>query len=268
MKKTKRPPSAVRRGLRKGVYLLPSLFTMGNVILGFYAVVRGLQEDFLLASMLLFGAGILDGLDGRIARLTHTESDFGKEFDSLADVLTFGMAPALLAYLWALHEMERAGWLLALFFLLCTAIRLARFNVQANSQTKSRDFVGLPSPAAAGVVAALLFLAFDPTLKSLGLRSEWIQRILPYMMVVVGSLMVSTFRYPGFKGIDLRRRLSYRAFFVLTAIILMLVYYPEAFFPSIALIYWLMGPLGWLFGRFWRRPVDSLERSADTLEAS
>lgn len=260
----KRPPGPVRQRLRKGAYLLPSLFTMGNIILGFYAVIRGLEGDFLLASMLLFGAGILDGLDGRIARLTHTESEFGKEFDSLADVLTFGMAPALLAYLWVLREMERAGWLLAVFFLLCTAIRLARYNVQ--TKIKERDFVGLPSPAAAGVVASLLFLAFDPTLRDLGLQADWIQRILPFMMVIVGSLMVSTFRYPGFRGIDLRKRLSYRGFFVLAAVVLMLVYYPEAFFPLIALIYWLLGPLGWLFGRFWRRPAEPIERPTETAE--
>ena len=263
MKKMKGPPVPVRQRLRKGAYLLPSMFTMGNVILGFYAVIRGMGGDFLAASMLLFGAGILDGLDGRIARLTHTESEFGKEFDSLADVLTFGMAPALLAYSWSLHRMERAGWLLAVFFLLCTAIRLARFNVQTKS--KERDFVGLPSPAAAGVIAALLFVAFDPTLHDLGLQVVWIERVLPWAMVLVGSLMVSTFRYPGFRGIDLRRRLSYRAAIVLAAIILTLVYYPEAFFPAIALIYWLLGPLGWLFGRFWRRPKESIE-TAETLE--
>lgn len=264
--KMKQSPTTMRQGLRRGVYILPSLFTMGNIILGFYALVLGREGDFLHASMLLFAAGVLDGLDGRIARLTHTESDFGKEFDSLADVLTFGMVPALLTYFWELHAFERAGWLLSLFFLLCTAIRLARFNVQ--SKSKERDFVGLPSPAAAGVIAALLFLAYDPTARELGLQTEWIRRILPFMVVVVGSLMISTFRYPGFRGIDLRRRLSYRGFFVVATVVLMLVYYPEAIFPAIALFYWLVGPLGWLFGRFWRRsPVDtSKERSADPIE--
>ncbi len=261
-----RPSKPKPEGFRRGLYVLPSLFTMGNIMLGFYALVQGLEGNFLRAVMLLFAAGVLDGLDGRIARLTHTESAFGREFDSLADVLTFGMVPALLTYLWELKNFDRAGWLLSLFFLLCTAIRLARFNVQ--TKNKERDFVGLPSPAAAGVIAALLFLAYDPTVQELGLQSDWIRGILPFMVVVVGSLMVSTFRYPGLRGIDLRRRLSYRAFFVLTTVVLMLVSYPEAIFPAVALIYWLLGPLGWLFGRFWRRSKEPLERSAEPIETT
>ena len=123
-----RPKSS--RKLRRGAYLLPSLFTVGTIVLGFYAVIRGLRGDFASAALMIILAGVLDNLDGRIARLTNTDSDFGREFDSLADVLTFGAAPALLAHLWGFRELGRVGWLLPLFFLVCATTRLARFNVQ------------------------------------------------------------------------------------------------------------------------------------------
>ena len=136
--------------MRRGAYILPSLFTMGNIWLGFYGVVLAYRGDFEKAAWMVIIAGVLDGLDGRIARLTHTESEFGKEFDSLADVLTFGAAPALMAFMWKLSNPAygRLGWLIPLFFLLCTTIRLARFNVQ--TKATSRTCAGMlrrPPPA-------------------------------------------------------------------------------------------------------------------------
>jgi len=150
MKKRRRTPPRpkMRQRLQRGAFLLPSLFTIGNVVLGFYAVVLGTRGDFEKAAVMVFIATVLDGLDGRIARFMHTESEFGKEFDSLADVLTFGATPALLTYFWGLRDFGRLGWLVPLFFLLCTSIRLARFNVQVGT-VDSRLFVGIPSPAAA-----------------------------------------------------------------------------------------------------------------------
>ncbi len=240
----------VRSRLRRGAYLLPSLFTIGNILLGFYAFVLGFRGEFRTAALLIFAAGVLDALDGRIARLLGTESEFGKEFDSLADVLTFGAVPALLAFLWGLGDLGRIGWLVPLFYLLCTAIRLARFNVQTRV-VDSRYFVGLPAPVAAGTIAAFLFLAPSSDWR------WWLEAVMLAALILIGALMVSTFRYRSFKKIDLRQRWSYRAALPLAAVILILVYfflaYRPAFLLSAAVIYTASGPLGWLFGRLRRR---------------
>jgi len=228
--------------LRRGAYLLPSLFTLGTIVLGFYAVIRGLREDFASAALMIILAGVLDNLDGRIARLTNTDSDFGREFDSLADVLTFGAAPALLAHLWGFRELGRVGWLLPLFFLVCATTRLARFNVQTKIMDR-RFFVGLPVPAAAGAVAAIVFFVPD---------SQW-QPWLPVLLLAalawLGLLMVSTFRYRSFKELDLKRRWSYRAAPLLAAFVLLMIYQPSAFFLSAAILYTSSGPVGWIVAR-------------------
>ena len=249
-RKRRRRPRRVRQRLRRGVYLLPSLFTTGNIVMGFYAIVRGFRGDFATAALIIFIAGVLDGLDGRIARMTHTESDFGREFDSLADLFTFGVAPAVLAYLWGLEQLGRIGWLIPLFFLICTAVRLARFNVQSKV-VDSRFFVGLPSPAAAGSIASFLFVAPDSEWK------VWLQAAMLLALVGVGSLMVSTFRYPSFKKIDLRQRWSYRVVLPWAAGILALAFHPPAFFLSAAVVYTTMGPASWLWGRLRRRAGES-----------
>lgn len=245
----KRRAVKVRQRLRRGTYLLPSMFTMGNLMLGFAAIIRGLDGDFRNAAVLILLAVILDGLDGRIARLTGTESEFGMEFDSLADVISFGAAPALLAFLWGLQEYGRIGWLVPLYFLICTSIRLARFNVQTK-KVDSKSFVGLPSPAAAGSITWLLYLSdewFD-------VSPRWLEWVMLASLVAVGSLMVSTFRYPSMKKIDLRLRVSYRsALLVAAAAILVLAFRPAVLLLSGILIYTLSGPLGWVFGRLRRR---------------
>ncbi|MEM1249831.1 MAG: CDP-diacylglycerol--serine O-phosphatidyltransferase, partial [Acidobacteriota bacterium] len=146
------------KALRKGAYLLPSLFTVGNIALGFYAVVLALEGDYRPAILLIFLAAFLDGLDGRIARVTQTESDFGREYDSLADVITFGVGPALLAYLWGLEHLDRIGWFAPLFYIVCAATRLARFNINTRVADK-RFFVGLPAPAGARARGAGLYIA-------------------------------------------------------------------------------------------------------------
>jgi len=238
--------SAEKARLRRGAYLLPSLFTIGNVLLGFYAVVLGLRGRFEVAALLVFAAGVLDNLDGKIARLTGTESEFGREFDSLADVLTFGAAPAWLAYHWGLSEYGRAGWLVPVFYVVCCATRLARFNVQT-AVADYRWFVGLPAPAAAGGIASFLFFAPDKDWRL------WSQGALFAALVGIGVLMVSTFRYPSFKQLDLRRRWSYRAFLPIAAGLLTIVYWPTAFFLVVAIVYITWSPLAWLVGRLFRR---------------
>jgi CDP-diacylglycerol---serine O-phosphatidyltransferase len=236
------PVRAARERLRRGIYLLPSLFTTGNIFLGFWAVIRGLRGDFGHAALAIFAAALLDAIDGRIARMTGTESEFGKELDSLADVLTFGMAPALLAFLWGLHEFPRIGWLIPLFFVVCGATRLARFNVQTKVVDK-RYFAGLPIPAAAGTVTAVMF--FDP-------ERDWRTWMAVFLLVVMASvafLMVSTFRYRSFKQLDLRRRRSYRAALFPALILLLIAWKPQIVLATLALTYTVSAPLEWVFGR-------------------
>jgi CDP-diacylglycerol--serine O-phosphatidyltransferase len=239
--------NGVGHRFRRGAYLLPSAFTIGNMLLGFYAIVRAYRGDFRDAAVMVMVAGVLDGLDGRIARLTGTDSEFGKEYDSLADVFTFGVAPALLAYFWGLAEHGRLGWLIPLFYLVCTATRLARFNVQTKV-VDSRYFVGLPSPAAAGGVVSVLF--FSPTND----WKPWAAAVLAGSLVALGTLMVSTFRYRSFKKFNLRQRWSYRIVLPVAAVLLVAAYHPPAFFLAAAVAYTVSGPLGWLLGRVFHKP--------------
>jgi CDP-diacylglycerol--serine O-phosphatidyltransferase len=267
---SRQPRQRRPRRVRRGAYMLPSLFTIGNILLGFYAIVLGLRSaglmvrdpdidhlrsGFDLAALLVFLAGVLDGLDGRIARLTGTESDFGKEYDSLADVFTFGVAPAVLTYLWGLYEWGRVGWLVPFFFLVCTATRLARFNVQ-HKVVDARYFVGLPTPAAAGAVCSILFFVPDAEWRT------WLQLFALIAMMLIGVLMVSTFRYRSFKQFDLRKRWSYRAFVPIAAVILVVVFQPRATFLAIAVLYTLSGPLTHLWSRLRQRGARPGDGSA------
>ena len=259
-----RPPKPHRQRVRRGAYLLPSAFTIGTMLLGFYAVVLGLRGAFggdpgafQKAALMVFVAIVVDTLDGRIARLTGTESAFGREYDSLADAATFGFVPALLAYLWGLRGLEdvwdlrgldRVGWLVPLYFFVCTATRLARFNVQAALPASHRWFVGLPAPAAAGAVCSLLFVVPDSDWR------PWLNGLLLATLIVVGTLEVSTFRYWSPKQIHFRRRWSYRALLVLAAAILLFSFQPRLFLPIAAALYTVSGPLGWLIRRV--RPAE------------
>jgi CDP-diacylglycerol--serine O-phosphatidyltransferase len=252
--------------VRRGAYLLPSAFTIGNMLLGFYALVLGLRgafgddpRAFQRAALMVFIAIVLDTLDGRIARLTGTESAFGREYDSLADAATFGFVPAMLAYLWGLRGLEdvwdlrgldRVGWLVPLYFFVCTATRLARFNVQTAAQAASRWFVGLPAPAAAGAVCSVLFVVPDAEWR------PWLNGMLIAILIVVGSLEVSTFRYWSPKQIHLKRRLSYRALLLLAAAILLVIFQWRLFFPVFAALYTASGPLGWVVRRLRPTPPE------------
>lgn len=239
------------RRMRRGAYLLPSLFTTGNILLGFYAVVRATRGEFQTAALLIFFAGVLDGFDGKIARMTGTESEFGKEYDSLADVLTFGAAPALITFFWGLERLGRPGWLFPVLYLVCTATRLARFNVQTKS-VDSRWFVGLPSPAAAGVVASVVLVAPDSS------GHPWLPALVVAVLVTSGTLMLSTFRYLSIKRLDLRQRWSYRGVLPLAVILLILMYRPVYFFVVTASLYGVSGPFAWALGRLRRRDEPSL----------
>jgi CDP-diacylglycerol--serine O-phosphatidyltransferase len=235
------------RRLRRGAYLLPSLFTIGNVLLGFYAIVCALVGNFQRAALVVFIAAITDSLDGAVARMTGTETEFGKEFDSLADVITFGVAPGLLAYLWGVRDLAPRAWLIPLFYVVATATRLARFNVQVKV-ADSRFFVGLPTPAAAGAICSLLFFAPNAAWR------DWMEALVAVALLVVGMLMVSTFRYVSFKKLDLRQRWSYRVALPLAAVVVVVFTLPQATFLVIAVLYALSAPASFLVSRLRRRP--------------
>ncbi len=188
---------------RRGIYILPNLFTTGGLFAGFFAMVQAMNGNFEYAPLAVFIAMIMDTLDGRVARWTHTESDFGAEYDSLVDVVSFGLAPALVMYEWALSGMGKLGWLAAFVYVACGALRLARFNTQLASPDK-RYFQGLPIPAAAAVVMAFVWVLY-----SYGVPGKEISILALLVTVLAGVLMVSNFRYRSFKDLNLKGRVPF-----------------------------------------------------------
>ena len=194
------PPGKTYRGVRRGIYLLPAFFTVGNIFCGYLSLDFAIKQSFATAAVLIFVAGFLDGIDGRVARMTRTTSAFGEQLDSLADVVSFGVAPSFLVYRWGLSGFDRLGLAASFLFLVCGACRLARFNVQAHVVDK-RFFVGLPIPASAGTLAGLIWIFAEHP-------SEEVKAAFVGVTILLSFLMVSTFRYRSFKDVDLRSRRS------------------------------------------------------------
>ena len=197
---------------RRGIYLLPNLFTTSALFAGFYAIIMAMNGEFENAAIAVFIAMVLDGLDGRVARLTNTQSEFGAEYDSLADMVSFGVAPALIMYEWALSDLGRYGWLAAFIYTVSAALRLARFNTQIGTVDK-RYFVGLASPAAAAVVVGFVWIAGD-----FGMEPKKLDWAAWVVTVVSGLLMVSNMRYYSFKTIDFKGKVPF--FFLLVAVLI------------------------------------------------
>jgi CDP-diacylglycerol--serine O-phosphatidyltransferase len=240
--KSKRPP-------KRGIYLLPTIFTLGNLFCGFFALVLTFRGALASAALLIIAAAVLDGLDGRIARLTGTNSEFGRQFDSLADLVSFGVAPALLAYRWALVSLDRLGWLVAFLFVVCAAMRLARFNLRA-SVADMRYFAGLPAPSAGAAVACAVF-ALPETPESM-----WFSALVAALFVALGLLMVSRLRYRSFKELDLRDRRSYLYVLPVAAVLVVLATHPGSAMLLLAGLYLVSAPavhLWGLIGRMTRR---------------
>ncbi|PAU74320.1 CDP-diacylglycerol--serine O-phosphatidyltransferase [Halomonas salipaludis] len=196
---------------RRGIYLLPNLFTTSALFSGFFAVVAGINGDFTAAAVAIFIAMVLDGLDGRVARMTNTQSAFGAEYDSLSDMVSFGVAPALVAFTWILQDIGKTGWVVAFLYVACAALRLARFNVQIGS-TDKKWFIGLPSPSAAAFVAASVW-----TFNSFDADAVGFKLLMLLVVAAAGVLMVSNIRYHSFKDIDFKKPVP---FVVLLAIVL------------------------------------------------
>lgn len=239
-------PTGPRRPSR-AVYLLPNLFTTGGLFAGFYAIIAASQEKFAYACVAIFIAALLDGLDGRVARLTNTQSEFGVQYDSLADLVSFGMAPALLMYHWALQHMYsdgatagRLGWLAAFLYAACAALRLARFNSQVSVVDK-RWFVGLASPAAAAVIASFVWTLHDYDIIGRNLRYAALA-----VTVLAALLMVSNIRYTSFKGRRTGPQNERVPFFVLllvVAVLIALALYPPQTLLVVFVGYALSGPV-------------------------
>ncbi|HUI24557.1 MAG TPA: CDP-diacylglycerol--serine O-phosphatidyltransferase [Candidatus Kryptonia bacterium] len=230
--------------LRKGVYILPNLFTTGGLFAGFYSVIASLHGDFQIAALMILLAQIFDILDGRVARLTRSTSRFGIEYDSLSDLVAFGVAPGILAYRWALEPWQSWGWLAASLYVTCGALRLARFNVQYDNVEK-RHFVGLPIPAAADVVAStvLLYYYFG------GLGATHKHLLVLLVIYALGALMVSNVKYFSFKEVNLHRR---QPFWLLVAgifLLKLLIAEPQLMAFAASTLFAVSGPARALFVR-------------------
>ncbi len=230
-------------GKNRGIYLLPNLFTTAGLFAGFYAIVAAMKGYFANAAIAIFVAMVADGLDGRVARLTNTTSAFGAQYDSLADMVGFGIAPALVIYSWALSQLGKIGWLAAFIYTAGTALRLARFNTQLGVVDK-RYFYGLPSPAAAGVLAGMVWFARELSVDGHGLA--WGVAIITAAM---GCLMVTSFRYYSFKQLDLRKHVPFVAVVVVVLIFVFISVDPPSVLFFIFLFYALSGPVvsSWQF---------------------
>jgi CDP-diacylglycerol---serine O-phosphatidyltransferase len=237
------------RPRNRSIYLLPNLFTTGGLFAGFFAIIAASQGRFEAACVAIFIAAILDGVDGRVARLTNTQSEFGVQYDSLADLVSFGMAPALVMYYWALSSLKldgvtagKIGWLTAFLYAACAALRLARFNSQV-AQVDKRWFIGLASPAAAAVMSSFVWTCVD-----LGLDGARLRHVAIGVTVVAALLMVSRIRYSSFKGARGPRgdRVPFFAIVVVVAVLIALVLDPPKVLLAAFALYALSGPTLWL----------------------
>jgi CDP-diacylglycerol---serine O-phosphatidyltransferase len=238
--------------LQSGLTIVPSLFTIGNIFCGYYAVIATLKQNYDYAAIAIGLGTVLDMLDGRIARLTKTASDFGVQLDSLADVLTFGIAPAMLAFSWGLtssdgieatvaRHVRQLGWLATFAFVVCGALRLARFNIQASRKTdeppSKRYFVGLPIPAGAGMIAAVVHFFKTPILM-IGSALLWC-----FLILLVAFLMISTVRYSSFKDLDVKKLRPRLILFGTAMFIGLTIFYSEIVLLCLATIYVSSGPV-------------------------
>ncbi len=241
-----------QRVQRRGVYLLPNLVTTGALFGGFFAIVSAMNGRFADAALAIFAAQILDGLDGRVARMTNTESAFGTEFDSLSDMVSFGLAPGIVVFSWSLESLGRMGWAAAFVFTACAAIRLARFNTQSSTED-SNYFVGLASPPAATLMASGVWLGS-------GLYPDAPQHVAVFAAILtafVGLMMVSNFRYYSFKGLDANRRVPFVTMLITLMVMIAVMVEPAIVLFVLAFTYTLSGPVIWLFGRLFGGAVKS-----------
>ncbi len=233
---------------RRGIYLLPNILTTGGLFAGFLGIVNSMQGHYGWAAIAVFVAMIMDGFDGRIARLTNTESDFGAEYDSLADVVSFGVAPALIVYNWALSESGKFGWISAFIFVAAGALRLARFNTQIGIQDK-RYFQGLAIPSGAAIICGMVWCG-----ETYGISGSEYSIAVGIVTIVTALLMVSNFRYHSFKQVAWREKVPFVAILVIVLIFVMIAMEPPLVLFTGFSLYGISGPLLTLWGRWRMRP--------------
>ena len=226
-----------KRVRRKGIYILPNLFTSASLFAGFYAIIASIQGRYEAAATAILVSWLFDGLDGKIARVTHTTSHFGTEYDSLSDLVAFGIAPGILAFQWALSPFGRLGWLACFTYVVCGALRLARFNVQKNTM-EPKYFKGLPIPAAATFIASAVL--FTAALGGLPGSKNILVIVLIYFL---SFLMVSSIRYPSFKEFDLKRQKPFNVLVGIILVSLVIAYKPKIMLFFVVAVYALSGPV-------------------------
>ncbi len=245
----------IEAGLReRSIYLLPNLFTTAALFAGFYAIVQAMNGRFEHAAVAILIAMVMDGLDGRVARLTNTQSAFGAEYDSLSDMVSFGVAPALVLYVWALKPMGKLGWIAAFIYCACAALRLARFNTKLGDNDK-RYFQGLPSPAAAALLAGLVWVSFDNGVSGAEvffdvIKMKWLAWAIT---VFAGISMVSDLRYYSGKDINLRSSVPFVVILLIVLAFVLISYSPPEVLFAVASLYGVSGYVMWTFDKFKQR---------------
>lgn len=259
-KKARKGAQKIKKQMGTSIYILPNLLTTGNMFFGFMSILKSIQGDFVMASYAIVAAAVFDLLDGRVARMTSSESKFGAEYDSLSDLVSFGVAPALMLYFWALQPLGRIGYLIAFFYIACGALRLARFNVQIGEES-STHFSGLPIPMAAGIAAGSV-MAFNDLGWTTAGKNLW----LLGMTFLLGFVMVSNFPYRSFKDLDLRKKMPFRYLVFGALVFLVIAYRPEVMIFVLFLTY---ASLGAIFGimRIGRQPKKSPYHEESLTEA-
>lgn len=235
----------------KGIYLLPNLFTTSALFAGFYAIIASINSNYVASAVAIFIAMILDTLDGRVARMTGTQSNFGAEYDSLSDVIAFGLAPALVAFLWSLNELGKIGWICSFIYVAGTALRLARFNTQLDTADK-RFFTGLASPAAAALIASFVWVMTE-----LGINGEELAVAFAFVVAGSGLLMVSNFRYYSFKVIGHRKKVPFMALVIVVFVIALIAIDPSTVLLFIATLYTTSGPIFELWSKITRKRIKN-----------
>lgn len=237
----------------KGIYLLPNLFTLTALFAGFYAIIAAIKGHFDQAGIAIFVAAVMDALDGRVARLTHTQTPFGGEFDSLSDMVSFGVAPALIAYFWGLADLGKLGWLISFIYAATVALRLARFNTQPPSANK-KYFKGLPSPPAASVVVSMLW-----TLQEFDLNTFPMRVFAAILTLITGLLMVSNIRYYSFKEVHSKNTVPFIVIFLAMLVFALISMDPPLVWFILSLCFLLSGPVHYLW--FYRRRLAVIKRA-------
>lgn len=237
-------PKVTQKQPRRGVYLLPNLFTTAALFSGFYSIIAAMNGNFIHASVAIFISMVLDGLDGRVARMTRTQSAFGAEYDSLADMVSFGIAPALVVFSWSLAPLGKVGWIAAFIYAVGAALRLARFNTMIGSQDK-RYFTGLPSPSAAAIVAGVIWAS-----ATAGFTGDQMASVMALLVPITGLLMVSNVKYRSFKDLNIKGRVPFVFLLISVLILVLIALEPALVLAIIFCAYGVWGLLGVFFKQF------------------